>query len=410
MTEATVTAITPMMTTKRLVKSAVAHPLFEYRLLIVTAGVLLTLGLLMVISSSSVIAAADEGDPYYYGKRQLILASAGLLGAWAMSRLSEKWLRRLVLPALGLAIVFLMLTILTPLGVCVGGNCNWLRLGPAWTQFQPSEFAKLAIILWGADALARRQKLLTDLRQWFVYLAMTFTMIGLVVFEHDQGTAMVMTLLVLAILLVAGAPWRLLISLGVLAGAAVTALIIFQPNRLDRLWAFLDPTLDPYGINLQQRRGLYALASGGWFGKGLGSSHQKWGLLSEAHTDFIFAIIGEELGLAGSLMVIGLFTVLGIVGIRVALNAASTFSRLVAIGVVAWFSVQALVNIAVATRSIPVMGITLPLISYGGSSLLATLAAMGLLVGCARRVPATAAALAERRTKPRATTIVGAGA
>jgi cell division protein FtsW len=394
---------------KTFLRSAFSHPLFTYRLVIAASAVLLSLGLLMVISASSVTAAAEMGDPYYFGKRQIFFAVIGVAGAWVCSLLPERWLTALSWPALLLGVVLLVLTF-TPLGVEVAGNRNWLSFGPSWTQFQPSEFAKVSIIVWGATDLARRRKQLTDVRQWLVYIVATFTLIGLVVFQKDQGTAMVMAAIVILVLVGAGAPWRLLLSLGALAAAAIVALVVLQPNRMNRIIAFLHPDTDLLGRNLQPTRGIYALATGGWFGQGLGSSRQKWGLLSAAHTDYIFAIIGEELGLMGTLGVIALFAVLAYAGLRTANRSTSMFSRLVAIGVVAWFTVQAFANIAVAIRALPVLGVTLPMISYGGSGLIANLLAVGLLAGCARREPEAALALAARRRKPRVTAIVRAGA
>ena len=390
---------------KTFLSAALDHPLFDYHLVIAASAVLLCLGLLMVVSSSSVISAAETGNPYYYGERQIVFAVLGLAGAAVLALLPEKVLQGFSLPALLLAVVLIILTF-TPLGVSVAGNNNWVSFGPSWTQFQPSEFAKLAIILWGANDLARRRKHLDDMRQWFVYVVASFTIVGLVVLQKDQGTAMVMAAMVILVLVAAGAPWRLLLGLVGVAAAGVAALVAIQPYRMDRIWAFLNPDSDPLGMNLQPRRSMYALASGGWFGQGLGSSRQKWGLLAEAHTDYIFAIIGEELGLLGTLTVIALFVALAFAGIRIGSRAASAFSRLVSVGVVAWFSVQAFVNIAVAIRAIPVMGVTLPMISYGGSSLMANLFAVGLLVGCARREPDAQRILSSRRRSPRVRTIV----
>ena len=386
-------------------KAAFAHPMFDYHLVVVTSAVLVCLGLMMVISSSSVIAAAEMDDPYYFGKRQIIFAIIGIAGAWVLSMLPEKFMRAMSWPVLILAMLLLILTF-SPLGVDVAGNRNWLGLGPTWARFQPSEFAKLAIIVWGANDLARRQKRLIDMRQWLMYIVACFTLVALVVLQKDQGTAMVMGAMVIVVLVAAGAPWRMLAALGGVAVVGVVGLIAIQPYRMRRIWAFLNPNEDLLGLNLQAQRGIYALASGGWFGEGLGASRQKWGLLAEAHTDYIFAIIGEELGLLGTLTVIALFVALAYAGIRIASRSACAFSRLVAVGVVAWFTVQAFVNIAVAIRLVPVMGVTLPMISYGGSSLMANLFAVGLLAGCARREPEAQQLLKDRRNKPRMRSIV----
>jgi cell division protein FtsW len=386
------------------------HPLFDYRLLIVVAAVLLCLGLLMVISSSSVIAAATYQDPYYFGKRQLIFAGIGLLGAFFLSRCSEKLVRYVAWPALFLAALLIVLTIFTPLGIDVAGNRNWMSFGPSWTQFQPSEFAKLAIIIWGANDLANKRRVLVDMRQWLTYLCATLLLVGLVLIQKDAGTAMVMAAIIIIVMVAVGAPWRLLAGFGISAVGAMAIMVLLEPYRMQRILAFLRPDSDPLGYNLQARRGIYALASGGWFGQGLGSSRQKWGLLTEAHTDYIFAIIGEELGLLGTLTVILLFLILTAVGLRIALKSKSLFSKYVAIGVVAWFAAQAFANIAVAIRLIPVLGIPLPMISYGGSSLMANLFALGLLAGCARREPHAAQVFLTRKAKPKVTTIVRAQA
>jgi cell division protein FtsW len=388
------------------VKAAFAHPLFSYRLVVVVGAVLLILGLLMVISASSVKAAAETDDPYYFGKRQIGFAVVGLLGAFALSRVPERLLQALAWPLMGLAFVLLVLT-KSPLGVNVAGNTNWLRFGPVWTQFQPSEFAKLAIIVFAACNLYRRRRYLRDLRQWFVVVGLSFAMVvWVLVGQGDMGTAVVMAGMIIVILIGAGAPWRLL--LGVLAVSVVgaVALIVAQPYRMERFWSFLNQGQDTLGLNYQAERGIYALASGGWFGRGLGSSRQKWGLLSEAHTDYIFAIIGEELGLMGTLAVILLFVALAYAGLRIARRSSTMSNRLIAIGVVAWFTVQAFINIAVATQTIPVMGVTLPMISYGGSSLMANLFAVGLLAGAARHEAETEQLLASRKRRQRVTSAV----
>ncbi|MDR1213372.1 MAG: putative lipid II flippase FtsW [Propionibacteriaceae bacterium] len=378
-----------------LISQTLGHPLASFHLIIAIGAVLVGFGVVMVASASSVIAQSNFGDAYHYGKRQLQFALAGLVLAWLLSRLTTKWLRRLAWPSLALALALLMLSILTPLGVEVSGNRNWLRFGPA--QFQPSEFAKLALIVFGAHLLANRRKALDDMRQWLGFLAAGGLVAGLVLFQKDLGTASVIGLMVLGMAFMAGAPGRLLGAVLIVVAAGVGILTRIQPNRMNRIAAWLNPASDPLGANYQPNHGLYALASGGWWGQGLGASKQKWGLLSASHTDYILAIIGEELGLAGTLTVIFLFFALGYLGLRVALRSDEPFNRLVAVGVAVWFSVQALINIAVVLRLSPVLGVTLPLVSYGGSSLIATIMGLGLLVGCARAEPEARRALAERR-------------
>jgi len=184
--------------------------------------------------------------------------------------------------------------------------------------------------------------------------------------------------------------------------------VLTSSNRMSRILGFFDPAADIEGVNQQPLRGIYALASGGWWGLGLGQSKQKWGMLAAAHTDYVFAIIGEELGLVGSAATIGLFAILGYAALRIAKRSDDAFSRNLSVGIGAWFVLQAMVNIAVVLRLVPVMGVTLPLVSYGGSSLLATIATVGLLVACARNEPAARRVLARRKqpAKARVTTVV----
>ncbi|MDR1388108.1 MAG: putative lipid II flippase FtsW [Propionibacteriaceae bacterium] len=390
-----------------LIGQTLGHPLADFHLVVAIGAVLIGFGIVMVSSASSVTAQAMFGDPYHFGKRQTLFALVGLAAAWLLSRLDSRLLRRLAWPALALAMVLLMLTF-TSLGVEVSGNRNWLRFGPSWTQFQPSEFAKLALIVWGARFLADRRQWLDDMRQWFAFLLAGGLVAGLVLFQKDLGTASVIGLMILGTIFMAGAPARLVLAIGALAAAGVGLLSLLQPYRMHRLSAWLRPDSDPMGANYQPNHGLYALASGGWWGQGLGASKQKWGLLTASHTDYILAIVGEELGLAGTLTVIFLFFALGYLGLRVAMRSEDHFLRFVATGVTIWFVCQAVVNIAVVFRLSPVLGVTLPLVSYGGSSLIATTMGIGLLVGCARQEPEASRALAERRVgSGRVTSIFG---
>ncbi len=389
-------------TARGLLQHALDTPLASLYLVLASAGLLIGIGVLMVLSSSSVLAEVQKDDAYYYVKRQLLFVGAGLVGAWVISRLSPRTLRFLAWPALLLSVVFLTLTFVPALGVADGGNRNWLRLGSSLLQFQPSEFAKAAICLWGADLLARKEKLLDRPRELAPYLMFTGVVIGLVVMQKDMGTAIIMAAMVAAVLFLCGAPLRVLGALFgvVLLGALV--LVLTSANRMSRIAGFLNPAADVEGVNQQPLRGIYALASGGWWGLGLGQSKQKWGMLVAAHTDYVFAIIGEELGLVGSSAVIGLFALFGYAALRIARRSDDSFCRNLSVGIGAWFVLQAVVNIAVVLRLIPVMGVTLPLVSYGGSSLLATTAAVGLLVACARHEPAARRVLARRRQAPRA--------
>jgi cell division protein FtsW len=293
--------------------------------------------------------------------------------------------------------------------VTINGNRNWLQLGSPMLQLQPSEFAKLAMIIWAADVLARKDKLLDQPKHLLIpFLPVTGLMILLVVFQGDAGTAVVMAGIVAGVLWIVGAPMRIFVTIGTLGVVGVVGLFVTSPNRMGRLAAFLNPTADTAGANLQSTVAMRGIASGGWWGVGLGASREKWGSLPEAHTDYIFAVIGEELGLFGSLAVLGLFLVLGYAGLRIALRSDDKFHRYLAAGVTSWFMVQTLINLGVVLRLLPVAGVPLPLLSYGGSALMANVIAVGALVACARNEPAARRVLsrAPQPARPEMTTVV----
>ena len=392
---------------KGLIRHALDTPLASLYLVLTTTGLLIGLGVLMVLSASSVYAEVNYGDPYYFAKRQVMFLVIGLGAAWLLTRVSPRLLRSLGWPALIIALILLMLTF-TPLGVTVNGNRNWVQFGSSWTRLQPSEFAKLALLLWGADQLTRKEKLLDRPKELVPYLMFSGAVIGLVLLQKDVGTAMVLSLMVSLVLFLAGTPLRLLVAGASGAGLLIAGMTVFSPNRMSRIIGFLNPTSDSEGINAQPLQAMYALASGGWWGVGLGNSKQKWGMLVEAHSDYVFAVIGEEFGLVGTIVVIFLFAVLVATAFRIAARSDNPFCRHVSAGIGAWFLIQAALNMAVVLRLLPVVGVTLPFVSYGGSSLLATMAAVGLLVSCARQEPAARKVLARRRSasKARVTAVV----
>ena len=373
------------------------RPLTSYHLVLGSASMLLALGLMMVLSASSVSAYLNFDDAYFYVKRQAVFLVLGVAGAVVLARLSHRVLRVLGWVGVALAALLLILTY-TALGFESGGNRNWIDLG--FTSIQPSEFAKLAMIIWGADVLARKERLLDQPRHLlFPYLPVCGMLILLVVFQGDAGTAVVMASIMVGVLFIVGAPMRVLATLGLCAIGGVVTLFVTSPVRMRRLAAFLDPTADLNGANDQANAGMWAIASGGWWGLGLGGSRQKWGGLPVAHSDFIFAVIGEELGLFGSLMVLALFLVLGYAGLRIATRSDEPFRRYAAGGVTVWFMVQALINLAVVLRLLPIAGVPLPLVSYGGSALIANLLALGVLLSCARHEPDARRLLEARSSK-----------
>lgn len=385
-------------------------PLANFYLVLASAGLLIALGVMMVLSASSVFAYMNYGgDAYYFVKRQAAFLALGLVTAFLLARSSFKRLRSFAWIALAISGVLLILTY-TPLGVTVNGNRNWVEFGTALLRVQPSELAKLAMILWAGHVLTLNEKRLDRPRYLLSpLLPGVGLVILLVVFQGDMGTAVIMVGILAGILWVIGTPWRLLAGMAAVGVAGVVGMTLTSANRMRRLMAFLNPGHDTGGANMQATVGVYALATGGWWGVGLGASRQKWGSLPEAHTDFVFAVIGEELGLIGSLVVLALFAVLGVAGFRIAQRSDTVFGRVVAAGITTWFMFQALVNLSVVLRLLPVMGVPLPLVSYGGNALLANLMALGVLLACARNEPEARAALASKRRhpQPRMTTVVG---
>jgi cell division protein FtsW len=393
----------------RWLRSMLDRPLTSYHLVLGSVALLLIVGIMMVLSASSVNAYLTTRDSYFYVKRQVIFLGIGVLGAFTIMRLPPATLRLLGWFGVAIATVMLILTY-TPLGISVNGNRNWLNLGSSVFAVQPAEFAKLAMIVWGADVLARKYRLLDQPKHLLVpFLPVSGILVLLVLFQGDAGTAVVIAAIAAGILWIVGAPLRVLLTLAAAGLAGVVAIFVTSSVRMRRLAAFLDPTLDVEGANHQANAGMFAIASGGWWGVGLGASRQKWGSLPEAHTDFIFAVLGEEFGLFGSLVVLAMIGILGYAGIRIATRADDLFVRYAAGGVATWFMVQALINLAVVLRLIPIAGVPLPLLSYGGSALIANLLAVGVLLACARREPEARHVLANKAMRPRRrmTTVVG---
>jgi cell division protein FtsW len=280
---------------------------------------------------------------------------------------------------------------------------RWLRFGGIF-QVQPSEPAKLALVLWGSDLLARKEQLkqLNEWRQLLIpLLPGSALLVLLVMLGNDLGTTLILLTIFMSLLWVVGAPSRLFLGMTGLVGMLVSILTVVEPYRMRRITGFLDSSATTQlGINYQSTQGLNALGSGGWFGAGLGEGRAKWGAVPHADTDFIFAIIGEELGLIGTLLVLGLFGLLAYAGLRIARRVKDPFMRLAAAGATAWLVVQAIVNIGAVIKVLPVTGIPLPLVSYGGSALIPTLIALGMLLSFAKREPGARQALAARGPGP----------
>ncbi len=385
-------------------REAMDRPLTTYYVLIGAAALLLTIGLIMVLSASSVQAYAETGDSYAIVRRQLLWAAVGLPLAWLVSRVPHGLVRGLAYPAFSFSLALLLLTAF--IGVDVNGNTNWLAVGPL--LIQPSEIAKLSLVLWAAHIYANKERRLGSLHQVMVPVVPGMLLAtGLVVAGRDLGTAMVFFAILLGMLWVVGAPARFFVLSLCLVSVAAGVLAATSPERLARLTTFLDPFQDYYDSGWQPAHGLYAMSSGGWFGEGIGASQQKWGTLSAAHTDFVFAVLGEELGLVGTLLVVGLFLALAWAALGIARRTDDPFVRYASFGIVVWLLGQMIVNVGMVLALLPVIGIPLPLVSYGGSGLVPTLVALGLLVGFARREPEAARALADRRRRPAGRVVQG---
>jgi cell division protein FtsW len=354
-----------------------------FYLLLGASSLLLALGVVMVFSASSVVAFSFMGSSFAIVSKQVMWVVIGLPLMYVASRLPVRAWRAFAY--LGLITSFALLFLVVIAGTEVNGNRNWLDFGGPF-RIQPSELAKLSLVLWGADLLARKHKLLTQWKHLLVpFVPVGCLVIGLVLLGGDLGTAIILASILAALLYVAGAPIRLFVWAAVPMLAVVALMVQTRAARLSRITDWLHPDqADPLGGGFQALHGKFALASGGWWGAGLGGSKEKWGSLPEAHTDFIFAIIGEELGLVGTLAVLALIGAIGYAGLRVAVDARDPFVRLAAAGVTAWILVQALVNVGAVLGVLPITGVPLPLVSYGGSALVPTMLGLGMLLSFAR--------------------------
>lgn len=384
-------------------------PMTDYYLVAFTVTILCGIGTLMVLSASSVRAMAAGESPYSYSIRQLVFMVVGIVAAVVLSRLKPDLVRKLGWLGWFLSVLMLVL-VLTPLGHGYGGNTNWLNLGPV--RFQPSEFAKLGLIIWAAAVYHnKRGRLHEPLQLIWPFIPLGGLVLALVLAGRDLGTGVVIAFIIVALLWFIGTSLRMLVPMFLLGVAVIVLLLVGSPNRMSRIAVFLDPQSNT-DLSSQPMAALYALASGGWWGLGLGASKQKWGGLKDgAHTDFIFAVIGEELGLFGVLVVLLMFGLLARAGFSIAMRSDKLFNRLLASGVTAWFLIQGLINIMVVMHLLPVLGVPLPFVSYGGSALMANLMAAGLLLACARNTPDARRHIEARRRKarPRMTSVLAAG-
>lgn len=345
-----------------------------------SSTLLLMIGLMMVWSASSILSLqGGSGSSTTMVFKQALFAALGVALLVVIARLPMVTLRRLVGPLLVITIVLLVLVLVPGIGVSQGGQRNWIEL--AGFRIQPSELAKLSLALWGADKLAADYRRVTDWREFLVpVLPVGAALILLVLAEGDFGNAMILAVILAVLLFVAGAPLRIF-ALGLavsLVGVAVLAWL--APYRIERFTAFLDPSADPLKGAWQVTQGMYAFGTGGLFGVGLGSSREKWGTLPAAHTDFIFAVLGEELGLVGTLSVLLLFALLVYAALRLVQLSNDRFVQFGAAAIAGWIMIQVITNIGATLKMLPITGVTLPFVSYGGSSLVVTLMGIGVLL------------------------------
>lgn len=339
----------------------------DYLLLAVVLTLLL-IGVVMVYSSSYVWSDYKFGDSFYYLKRQSLFAGVGVAAMFFVMLIPYSNWRKYAKVILFSCFVLLLLVLIPGVGMVRGGAQSWLGIGAF--SIQPSEFMKLGLIIFLAAYLAANQKYITSFKKgFFPSLILVFTAFGLIMLQPDLGTGMVLVLTCMLMIFVSGAKLSHFFGLAAIGLAGFALLIISAPYRISRITAFLNPWEDPLGDGFQIIQSLYAIGPGGLMGVGLGESLQKYFYLPEPQTDFIFAILGEELGFIGGTFVIGLFLLLFWRGIKVALEAPDSFGRFLALGIVSMLIIQAMINISVVIGLIPVTGITLPFLSYGGSSL-----------------------------------------
>lgn len=360
--------------------------------LAVVVVVLNIIGMVMVLSASSVEALRNYGSAWFFFKRQTMWMAGGSLALLVGMRVDYRRWRRWATPLLLLSALLLIVVLVPGIGKSVYGSRRWLGAGSL--RVQPSELAKLAAVLFTADLLVRRSDSIDDPRLTVRPVMFVMGLLaGLIVIEPDMGTALVLVGAMMSVLFVSGAPMGALTKLSLGGVALVLLFARLEPYRWARILSFRDPLADADGIGYQLAQSLVGLGTGGLSGVGLGASRAKQGFLPHSHTDFIFAVIGEEVGLIGTVLVVALFAAFTYLGIRAAVRAPDRFGTLLATGVTAIIATQALINIGAVIGLLPVTGVPLPFISFGGSSLLVTMAATGALLNVARQ--------GRGRTRPR---------
>ena len=348
--------------------------------MVVPVATLLVVGLGAILSAASPLSLSEGTDRLFYFKRQLIWAGIGVGALLVTARIDYSRYKKYALPILLLAIAGLVAVL--AIGVERGGSRRWIEVGSLTVQ--PSEFAKFAVVVFLAATLSRKEGLLNQLPHFVWPVASSVGLVGaLVLVQPDMGTTLLIGAAAFAVMVASTAPLTYVVATGMLGALAALAAAATAPYRWARVTAFLNPTADELDTGFQALQSLVALGTGGWFGIGLGASRARWSFLPNAHTDFIFAIIGEELGFAGAIVVVALFAAFAVAGTMVALRAPDSFGRLLGIGIVTWLSAQALVNVGGVVAVLPITGVPLPFVSAGGSALVVNLAAVGVLINLA---------------------------
>ncbi|QDO88308.1 putative lipid II flippase FtsW [Ornithinimicrobium ciconiae] len=382
-------------------------PVAPYYLILGATGLLVAIGLVMVLSASSVSSFQQDGSSYKVFLQQAMFAGAGVVLLLIASRIPVrvwKWLA----PWGMLAAIGLQSLVFTPLGVPFQGNRNWIAI--AGMSVQPSEFGKVALVVFGATILAKKRKVLGRISHVLIpfVIPAAGTLIALVLLGNDLGTVLILVAITGGMLFGAGVQARWFVGVAALAGVGAAYLAAGSANRMERIQAWIgDICVNPDVKGCFQKvHAEYALADGGWWGLGLGGSREKWGLLPEPHNDFILAIIGEELGLPGTLTVMALFVVIAYACYRIVVTSTDYFVRIAACGIMVWLVAQAMLNIGSVIGMLPIIGVPLPLVSSGGSALVAALIGVGILLSLARSLPGCSESLAAKPSMLRRTLAV----
>jgi len=354
--------------------------------MLLLAVVLTCFGIVMVYSASSIMAAKRFSDGFFFLKRQGAYAAVGFLLLAVLMRIDYRHLRRLAVPGFLASLLLLGVMLIPGVGTQIGGASRWLRIGGV--SIQPSELAKLGLVFFLAHSLAKKGDGVAEFKKGFLpYMGILVALLGLLLGQPDLGSALTMGLVAVIMLVVSGTRWRYLLGTAALALPLLYWLVMSVDYRRRRILAFLNPWDDPTNAGFQIIQSWIAFGTGGLFGKGLGESRQKMFFLPEAHTDFIFSVVGEELGFAGVLVIAAMFLVLVVRGFRASLEAPDEFGRLLGFGLVLLLGIEAFTNIAVVLGLLPTKGLALPFLSFGGTSLVTSLAAVGILLNISAQGP-----------------------